>query len=1724
LAKKKKAEKNLFLFFFTFFVPDLYPNIMDEATMVASVTDPTFWSGSKMDKPPLKPIKNIQLTVLDQTAIRKMSVCPVTTTTLYEKSLPRPFGINDIRMGTVDRKLRCGTCMNGIVACNGHYGHIELAVPVYHIMYIPYVLKILRCICGYCYRLILPTTDATLGLLLRKYKNSPKARFHAIYSHLKNKKQCGHDDCGFYLPKYSQVSLGIKREWLHNARLQFQEGPRKKKARGTAPPLKFTAEEREEHLLPLTCAIAKHTLEMVERDIYDLLGFNQQGLHPRNFIIETLVVPPPIIRPSISFSESSRTRGQDDLTHKLQEVLKTSNKLAKLSEATPAARQSLIVDLQVLVATYINNECSGVKIPLKKRSGLPEKCVVQRWRGKKGRVRGNLMGKRVDFSARTVISPDCVMDVDEIGIPFAIARKLTFRETVNSLNIHELTEKVQRGHLPLNGAKSVIESTGKQTQLEFCKNLQSIRLQLGWQVERYMKNGDYVLFNRQPSLRKKSIMAHKVRLMPGKTFRLNLSCTGPYNGDFDGDEMNAHFLQDYAATAEARELMAVEKQILNAQNNKPVMGIVQDALVGSYLLTSKNRFLTKAEVMQLLMVIKYPKQEVTTLPIPAILKPFPLWTGKQVFSALIPEVSLRFFKDSKAGVLDDELDVLIDSGQLLLGRMTKKMLGASSGGLIHVCCKLVGTRKTLEFMSDCQRMINLWMEGIGFSVGISDCLVSTNVAKKIQEAVDGCVAHVDNLNNVGKELNIDFHKREVHASTMLSKMMDVTGGMVRKDLSADDNALTAMVVAGSKGNPINISQIMGCVGQQSIEGHRIYDVRNPVDRTLSCFPKLADSAQSRGFVKNSYIQGLNAKEMFFHTMGGREGIVDTSVKTADTGYLQRRIMKALEMYTVDYDQTVRDTAGNILDFVYGGDNCDAQYLEKVNLYWLEFSQDDLRRNFSPDLLGTIEFDRTKSLIVKCVDAKLTLLEPRLSTTAYLPINIPLHLAQFKRTGPGSASAEFIYQHVSGFIEFLAGHDDYHTLYLRTSVAFHLRTNSIMENHSFTSDTFGKFIDRLSKAYLKTAVDAGESVGVLAAESVGHPCTQLTLNTFHFAGIAEKNVTLGVPRIKELIDARKKIKGPCTYVHLKSSVAGNKNLVKVLKERLVYTTLADMVKSTEIVYEPFLTETKNPEDVFVVSMQKFGQEADYPGYAHFVIRIVLEKRLLLQKELNIENVRDVIREHLGIGTHYIMQVSEVNMLNWVVRIRMCAIGPMRNKLKSVEDQADFEKNLAHLFLDYLCSEIRLCGVSGIEGAVYDEENFTRWDKETLAQSNDSQYMIMTQGVNLRGIWRQTLVAWDRTVSNDLFETAEVLGIETVAIMLFHEIRKVLSFDGSYVNDRHIMLIVNTMTRNGTLMGMNRHGLNKLSGTGPLVKSTFEQTVDIFFESAAFGEHNPINSVSDNIMCGQRIPHGTGKPAMVIDPKYLENIRKKKAEKGKSEKRFKVARTYYSDYLTGPTLPYPESPTYTPSSPSYTPTSPSYVPKSPTYTPSSPSYTPTSPSYVPKSPTYTPSSPPYTPTSPSYVPKSPTYTPSSPSYVPKRPTYMPISPLILPRSPTSPSRTVPSPLMIDDEKKKIGYFQDSIASFRNPSSTMHKTVFAFMKRNNIGFSYDKYTPSSPKLKKKYTAYRPSSPEVWVGRRAHVDSFDKNNTDSVDGDLGLIDSIYNADTGELDFDILECILKKC
>mmetsp|Transcript_29490 Transcript_29490/g.39227 ORF Transcript_29490/g.39227 Transcript_29490/m.39227 type:complete len:562 (+) Transcript_29490:326-2011(+) len=552
-----------------------------------------------------------------------------------------------------------------------------------------------------------------------------------------------------------------------------------------------------------------------------------------------------------------------------------------------------------------NESCGGEKAKLK--TGKSVKSIRERLKGKEGRLRGNLMGKRVDFSARTVITPDPNLRLDQLGVPIQIAMNLTVPEIVTQHNYHYLKMLVERGANDWPGAKYIKRIDGRYIDLSVLQNRSDQHLEVGYTVERHLNNDDYVIFNRQPSLHKMSLMGHRVKVLPFQTFRLNLSVTSPYNADFDGDEMNMHVPQSLETKAEIKEIMAVPRQIVAPQGNKPCMGIVQDSLLGIYRLTKRDTFLDKALVMNILMFIDYDLEK--GLPQPAVLKPKPLWTGKQILSLVIPETINLQKDDEYSNLSKDDKMVVIQNGEVLCGIIAKGIVGAAAGGLIHVTWKDLGPQACSDLLSNIQFVVNNWLVHTGFTVGVQDIIAKPEIVQQVRQKIDMYKKKVRKVINMtqygrlksqpGKSTMESF---EHQVNKRLNEARDVSGGIALKNLDKD-NRLVNMVKSGSKGNTNNISQIMACCGQQNVEGKRIAFGFNK--RSLPHFTKDDYSAESKGFVANSYLTGLTPSEFYFHAMGGREGLIDTAVKTADTGYISRRLMKALEDVMVKYDGTVR---------------------------------------------------------------------------------------------------------------------------------------------------------------------------------------------------------------------------------------------------------------------------------------------------------------------------------------------------------------------------------------------------------------------------------------------------------------------------------------------------------------------------------------------------------------------------------------------------------------------------------------------------------------------------------------------------------------------------------------------------------------------------------------------------------------------------------------------------
>jgi DNA-directed RNA polymerase II subunit RPB1 len=1448
---------------------------------------------------------------------------------------------------------------------------------------------------------------------------------------------------------------------------------------------------------------------MKDEEMIDI-GLNISQARPEWMIITVLPVPPPPVRPSISMDGTGTgMRNEDDLTYKLGDIIRANGNVRQaITEGSP---QHIITDfenlLQYHVATYMDNDIAGQPQALQK-SGRPVKAIRARLKGKEGRLRGNLMGKRVDFSARTVITGDANISLDEVGVPRSIARTLTYPETVTPYNIAKLTQLVQNGPNEHPGARFVIRSDGTRIDLRHHRRAGALQLEYGWKVERHLIDGDFIIFNRQPSLHKESMMGHRVRVMPYSTFRLNLSVTSPYNADFDGDEMNLHVPQTEETRAEVKELCMVPLNIVSPQRNGPLMGIVQDTLAGAYKLCRRDVFISKEQIMDIMMWV--PDWD-GIIPVPAILKPRPRWTGKQVVSMIIPKIINIHMpseeKDKSHPFKDDGL--LIQQGEVLFGLLTKKSVGAAGGGIVHLCYNELGPHGAMDFLNGCQRVVNYWLLHSGHSIGIGDTIPDAKTMALVQKHINDEKDEVRRLTQAATNNELEalpgMNIRETFenkVSTALNMARDKAGTTTEKSLKDLNNAVT-MARSGSKGSSINISQMTALVGQQIVEGKRIpFGFKY---RTLPHFTKDDYSPEARGFVENSYLRGLTPSEFFFHAMAGREGLIDTAVKTAETGYIQRRLVKALEDAEAHYDGTVRNSLGDIIQFIYGEDGLDGISIEKQRVDHMNLSNDNFDKRFRLDVmdeansgaaLESLEYGKEMTsdpMVQQFLDQEYEQLigdrklvreinrRKLADESMQLPLNIARIIENAKKlfkvddTRRSDLTPKDVVPAVQALLDRMVvvrGTDpiseeaDYNsTILFKIQLRSRLAFKRLAVEQRVNRLAFDHILGELENRWSRSMVAPGEMVGVLAAQSIGEPATQMTLNTFHFAGVSSKNVTLGVPRLKEILNVAKDIKTPSMVVYLDSANATQED-AKALRNTVEHTSLRSVTAITEIYYDPDVTSTNIPEDFDMVEsyflIPDASEQDSIDSQSRWLLRITLDRQKMLDKGLRVEDVAHRVKDEYKKDVAVIF--SDNNAEEMVIRVRVIRAEDDKDEdgNKIIEDDVMLKRLEKHL-LDH-CT---LRGVNGIERAFLNKGTklIVRPDGSQVANKDTvdcQEWYLDTQGTSLREVLTIEGVDTKRTYTNDLYQVVDVFGIEAARQALMQELTQVLAFDGSYVNHRHLALLVDVMTYRGSIAAVTRHGINR-ADTGALMRCSFEETVEILLEAAAVGELDDCRGISENVMLGQMAPMGTGHFDVLLDPKMLETVISDNSRMGLMPgmsikgTQLEGAATPYdtgspmgdngylgsysptmgnfspiqgagSDSPSGFTTeygggfgsttvnPYATSPRATspfstsPTSPfgyggGYSPTSPAgYSPTSPLVDAggryaSSPQFSPSSPSFSPTSPMMRPGSP----TSPNYSPTSPSYSPASPAATRH---YSPTSPAQF-NSPTSPSYSPTSP---------------------------------------------------------------------------------------------------------------------
>ncbi len=1445
-------------------------------------------SQNPFPKDKVSKILGIQFSILSPEEIRNGSVAEITNRDTYVNNKPVINGLFDPRMGVLEPGFICPTDGLDYMQTPGYFGHIELARPMYYIQYLSVIMKILRCCCFKCSKLLI-SKEKNKHLL---NKNSSD-RWNSVFSIASKIKRCGEDTnngCGCKQPNK------IKKEGLATLIAEWDDAD--------------TDSDTGKISLTLTPEIVIKIFKRITDEDVSFMGFSPIWSRPDWMVCQVLAIPPPAVRPSVK--HDSQQRSEDDISHIIVNIIKANKTLQEKIETNAAAN---VIDdwatvLQYYVSTLIDNKIPGVA-SVAQRSGRPLKSIKERLNGKAGRVRGNLMGKRVDFSARSVITPDPNLSIKELGVPIKIAMNITQPERVNKRNKNYLLKLAQNGPDTYPGAKILERKNGENISLRYVDR-ESIQLREGDIVHRHLMDGDPVLFNRQPTLHRMSMMCHIAKIMHrGDTFRMNVGDTKPYNADFDGDEMNMHAPQDTESASELQNLAAVPYQIISPANNKSIVGIFQDSLLGAYRFTRPNISFSIRKAMNILM--HYNNIDISKFPTGNSMSNF------EILSQILPPLSLKyktkgFKEDDDYKTSNSVLEIV--NGNYVRGQLDKGTLGDDSKGLIQRTCNDFGNMTSADFIDNLQNIVTEYMKLSGYSVGISDLIANKQTNDAITAAITKKKMEVKSLidqthlgifeNKTGKTNEQEF---ETQVNNILNAATNTAGKIGKESLNAD-NRFVIMVKAGSKGSDLNISQMISCLGQQNVDGKRIpYGFE---DRTLPHFSKYDDSPQARGFVESSFISGLSPTELFFHAMGGRVGLIDTAVKTSQTGYIQRRIIKGMEDLKVEYDMTVRNGKQKIIQYSYGDDNFDTVKVEGQFLPLPQMSLEEIYAHYQMPEDDTNQQGFTTiytSAASKRLMKQKTKLATRCKEVIDFLVNIRKDIVEnvFDNRDEKKIYMAVSFQHIinniqgnhlininslvditpyesmeiidNGFERLEALHFSPPTELFKALYYYYMSPKELLMIKRFNHKALVTLVNTIVDTYNKSIVSPGEMVGMIAAQSIGEPTTQMTLNTFHFAGVASKsNVTRGVPRIEEILSLSENPKNPSCTIHLQAHDETSQENAQNMMHKIEHTKLKDIVKNIDICFDPNNDISNIEEDNTELLLYKEFEETfaecagvelhTYENKCKWIIRLEMDVEEMLDKNITMNDIDFAIKNIYKEDVSCVFSDYNSEKLIFRIRLNNDKLGGKKNSsTKDSLDQSD-EIYMLQNFQEQLLENLVLRGVKKINKVNLRKITDYMKDKDGTYEKQEI-WVLDTVGTNLMELLELDYIDVNRTFTNDIQEIYRVLGIEAARQAIYNEIADVLAFDSTYINTHHLALLCDRMTCKRSMVSIFRHGINN-DNIGPIAKASFEETPEMFLRAARHAELDTMRGVSANVMCGQEGYFGTSAFQVILDTNKMNTL--------------------------------------------------------------------------------------------------------------------------------------------------------------------------------------------------------------------------------------------------------------
>lgn len=1422
--------------------------------------------------PPRAKISGFRFGILSAREVSTISAANVYQGKLHRAREPQEGALNDPRLGAVDADHDCHTCGLRIGECPGHSGHHELKSPVINPLCMMVLIRILKCICLSCGRLVVKEKD--------KYRNGRKETMLQSLASSRSKLQiCGkkyipgdewsheaeikNEGCGFISPligKRSGLFINLKSANLNSSRcLAELSGHLEDVKVKLGDKVIMEAVLRNEYLRDLLLKITKKDL--------CTLGFSGRYSHPSSMVMTVLNIPSTEIRPKTSSGQNS---SHDHTTLALQRMCKSEVKIeekivdksknaseieavnllrsleglppfdvpsivpqkkkrkntktgpteltewkAKLSKRIPVEgrdSEALYKEKKTLnctVQTYMQNELPGVKVALH-RNGKAASCIRSRIKGKKGRVRGDICGKRVDSSARCVIGPNPGRPIDEIGVPMKVAMIHLVPVHVTTFNMKMLIGLIRRGAYHHPGARYVEKEHGEKIDLKFVPG-HRIKLELGWIVWRYMMDGDIVLCGRNPSLHRPSIMAHVAKIVKGDMLRLGIPVTIPYAADFDGDEMALHTLQESAVIAEAKELMMVHKQILAVRDGGVVIHPVQDCIFGSYRLSDESTILSRSEYCHL--ICRLPEARITEILADSRRLPTgETCTGRQLYSLILPKDFCFFYYAA-------EDSVVVNNGVLVQGRLTSSVLKRITFQL----AKDYSFQTSANYLQESQLICDEYLMMYGASITLDDMRQPEECKLAKEKMVAAVRAVVDQFPDFVND------KQEEYICTILGQLREKASMLTIKTMSQQTNNFIQIALCGAKGSPVTLAQVLSMTGLQFIESKRVKASITHLRHEVG--------VKRRGMILNSFSEGLTPMNYFFHSMAGREGLVDTSVRTSTVGYASRKVTAAVTGVMVQGDHTVRDNEGFLYETYYGGDGIDPCFVEHHALCYIDWGMDKIAEVYfypnatqqhpliceeQKELLTDIKyfhervdymdfsfFDRDDS-VKKCAPSFFSVkrLVHYISTTGQIRDQTNSESDQDRIiTSIRLLNQEFIHHRdIRSKLDHCSPHYRSATL---AQVRSGFSSKRVVFEYDWSYTQMRDCFTKLRDLFNRSTVDPGTMVGILAAQSFGEVLTQTTLDAHRVAGNLVQ-LKMGLPRCKELLDFSRKgnIETPTMILEIINPEDSNK-IICDWPQR----SLQDACKS--------VSRTKG----------------DIPG-----ILFHLDKKICLESQISIDKVASVIKqEYQNVLYDYneftiavFPTVEETNTVRMSMFSHIGATVPITSSL------------LTSIISSELLTK-KITGVPGIQSA----------EIEVHGQKT----YIRTNGSNLRAALACDLIEPSTIYTNNVQEIFEIYGIEAAQRALTNEYYSVLKFSGAFISNRHLNIMTTRQCFTGNVSSMNRHGVLKKFES--VLARCFETQADVLAAAGIFEEREKLTGAKEDLMVGNLPRIGTRNMELIRD---------------------------------------------------------------------------------------------------------------------------------------------------------------------------------------------------------------------------------------------------------------------